>query len=275
MKLFVIYLGLSIFFMFILPILWGKVSEIRNYGKFYEYENGLNEIVHDLKTPATAQLRACELLLNGSLENCGQKELLVSMANSNRYMLDLINNILIYSKFRNNQIRRDFEVFNLNELIKKEIFSMKLLSAEKNCEIEFQSNRNEIFINASVTGIRRVLINLISNAVKFADSNSTVTVKTASDGKTCEFSVLNYGKYIKENDFQNIFKKYKSSGSYGNGLGLYISKLILSKHNSKITVKSSKTEGNCFLFRLQTSKTPLVINREDIIHNNIQNKEVF
>lgn len=258
MKLFVVYLALSIFFIFLFPVLWEKISEISV--KKRTDENGIYEIIHDLKTPAAAQLRACELLLNGRFGNSGQKEIILSMTNSNRYMLDLINNILIYSKFKNNQINTDFEVFNINELIRKEIFSLKFLSEEKNCEIDFQSNRNEIFINASVTGIRRVIINLISNALRFADSNSTVTVKTTADDNSCEFCVLNYGKYIEEKDFRNIFKKYKSFGGCGNGLGLYISKLIISKHNSKITVKSSKTEGNCFIFRLQTAKSPISVN---------------
>lgn len=263
MKLFFVYIGLSIFFIFIFPVIWEKLSKIVTDKKNSENENSLHEIIHDLKTPAAAQLRACELLLKGSFGNLenGQKELIVSMSNSNRYILDLVNNMLIYSKFNNNQINLNFEIFDINELIRKEIFNLNLLSEEKNCEIEFQSNKNEIFINASQTGIRRVIINLISNAVKFADSSSTIIIKTLADNKTCEFSVLNYGKYIEKNDFHNIFKKYKSIGNYGNGLGLYISKLIISKHNSKIMVKSSKTEGNCFSFRLQAVKSPAIINK--------------
>lgn len=229
-------------------------------------ENSLFEIIHDLKTPTSSQLRACELLIKGCFGKLKdtQREIIITMTNSNRYMLELINNILIFSKFKNNRMKLEFETVNLNNLIQEAVNSLEILAEEKNCKIEFKSNKKGIYINGSPTGIKRVITNLISNAIKFAKLNSRIKVSLLSDNKTCELSVINYGKSIEKNDFENIFKKYKSMGSYGNGLGLYISEIIMKKHKSKISVESNKEEGNKFSFVLP------VINLSETINSNCE-----
>ena len=220
-----------------------------------ENENSINEIIHDIKTPATSQIRACELLLQGvfgKLEN-NQKEIILSIINSNKYILNLINNLLLLSKHKNsNDIT--YGNFEINELINGCIEKLKYSAQEKNCIIKSIHKENKINVSAYPLGIERVIINLLANAVHYADENSAVTVITEVKSNYCEISVINYGKIIGEKEKKNIFKKYNSIENRGIGLGLYISDLILSKHHSKIFIESNPETGNKFSFKLDLSK---------------------
>ena len=140
-------------------------------------ENNITEIIHDLKTPCAAQIKMCELMLNGyfgELES-KQKEIILSVINSNKYMLNLINNYLFYSKYQDSDSIKQ-ENFDINTLISTCAENIKYLAKEKNCSINTIFSKDEIIVSASFSGIERVIINLISNAVNYSDANTEITV---------------------------------------------------------------------------------------------------
>lgn len=227
-----------------------------NESEIAESENNICEIIHDIKTPASAQIRACELLLNGTFGQLSgeQKEIILSVINSNKYILNLVNNLLLFSKYKNSN-NITYENFDINELVKSCIEKLQYAAQAKNCFIKSIYDKEKISVSAYFLGIERVIINLISNAVDYSGENTVITVRTAVKSNYCEFSVINRGRLINFNEKKDLFQKYKSIENRGFGLGLYISGLILSKHNTKMEIDSNPEEGNKFSFKLALSQT--------------------
>lgn len=225
-------------------------------GEHTESENGVSEIIHDIKTPVYSQIRACELLLKGVFGKLTpeQEEIILSVINSNKYILDLINNLLFFSKYKNNN-SVSYDNFDINELTSACIKKLQYIAREKNCIIKSTYEREQMPVSAYFLGIKRVIINLISNAVNYSDENSVITVITTIKENYCELSVINHGRLIDFKEKKELFKKYNSIENRGFGLGLYISDLILKKHKTKIEIESNPETGNKFSFKLKLSKT--------------------
>lgn len=227
---------------------------------YFSDENNIYEIIHDIKTPATAELRIIELFLKGFFGNVNetQQEILVQMRNSSVFMVEIINNISTLCSFEHENIDWHFEAFDINKITKMCTDNLKYLASDKRCSILFDCSETETYVYASKTEITRVIYNLLTNAIKYSYPDRVITVTTNVREDKCLFSVNSYGNTFDEHKEKEIFKKFCTLNKTGNGLGLYICNLILQKHNCKMTVKSDKKTGNCFSFELKlaTDKSP-------------------
>lgn len=222
-------------------------------------ENDIYELIHDLKTPAIAQLRVTEYLVNGSFGNLNdsQKEIAVQLNNSARYMSDLINNFLLLCRVKHNNISFDKEKFDVNDIIKQCIADLKYIAEDKRCTILFDFSQEQIFVYGAKTELKRVVMNILTNAVNYSYPNRVITALSTIKQNTYIFEVNSFGDYIEKEQLKNICGEYKTLKKSGTGLGLYICEVILNKHNSKITVKSDKKTGNNFGFSLQLADVPI------------------
>lgn len=222
-------------------------------------ENDVYELIHDLKTPTIAQLRVTEYLANGSFGplNDSQKEIVVQLNNSARYMSDIINNFLLLCRVKHNNISFQKEEFNINDVIKQCISDLKYIAADKRCTILFDYSQEQIFINGAKTELTRVIMNILTNAVNYSYPDRVITASSTIKQNSYVFEVNSFGDYIEREQLKNICGEYKTLKKSGTGLGLYICEVILNKHNSKITVKSDKKTGNNFGFTLQLSDVPV------------------
>ena len=252
-------IGVSV--LFFLGLFFVKSAQKSEY---FSEENNFYELIHDIKTPATAQMRIAELLAKGSFGSLNevQKDLIIQINNSAGYMLNIINNISTLCSYEHDNLSFDFETFEINSVIKSCIKELKYIAAEKRCSIIFDYSDSEIFVRANKMQIIRVLLNILTNAVKYSDSDRVITVIAKKHDKKCLFGVNSYGKILEAKDIKNIFKKYSSLNKTGNGLGLYICKLILEKHNSKMLVKSDKLTGNYFGFELPEEQKMPIYNKK-------------
>ena len=196
-------------------------------------EDDIYEIIHDIKTPITAELKITEHLLKGTFGtlNDTQKDIIIQINNSTMHVCNLINNISTLCREENTKTPILFERVNFNELIIECIQELKYIAAEKRCTILFDYDRQETYIYASRTEIKRVLINLLTNAVNYSYSDRIITTSIKTMDNKCFFGINSFGDYLDKNDIQNIFLKYKSIKSTSTSLGLYICNLILEKHN--------------------------------------------
>ena len=219
-------------------------------------KEALYELIHDIKTPVTSQHRIINLLVKGNFgalsEN--QKDILIQMNNSTGFVLNMVNNISTLCAYTNGNISDDFEIFDINELIKSFIFDLKYLAADKRCSILFDYSEEKLLVKASKIQISRVLLNLLTNAVNYSYSDRVITVISKTENGRYVFGICSYGDVIDENNMKNIFDKYKSINKTSSGLGLYICNLILKHHGSKMIVKSDKKTGNYFGFELKSVK---------------------
>ncbi|MCR5260828.1 MAG: HAMP domain-containing histidine kinase [Candidatus Gastranaerophilales bacterium] len=242
-RLFIVFAGMVsaciILFLFLLK---EKVT-------YFSEESNIYEIIHDIKTPAAAELRATELLLKGTFGNINdmQKDILLQMRNSSEFMLNIINNISALCSYEHENINWSPETFDINEIIKMCIENLKYLSADKRCTLLFDYAEPKTFVFGVKTEITRVLLNLLTNAVKYSYPDRIITVTTKINGDKCVFTVNSFGETFDKSGFE----KYNSKNKTGNGLGLYICDLILKKHNCKMFAESNNKTGNCFGFELK------------------------
>ena len=208
-------------------------------------------VVHDLKNPLIAHSRILEQIIKRSnetfiQENC--KQLLIST----RLMQQLVFSITDTYKYDKGKPKYKYEEFNLLETVKDICLELSALTDEEDL-INIKLCGTPI-IQADKLHLRRVISNLISNAIKYKKENSNITIEINSFKKYTIFQVTNSGTHIPQNIQKELFKKYVSKStkfnSHSTGLGLYLSKEIIKGHNGEMFVKSTPNGQNTFGFTI-------------------------
>ncbi len=223
-------------------------------------------LTHDLRTPSLAAIQTLEYFLNGKLGSLNEKQymFLSNLKKSNEDMLGLVNTLLEVYKYESGKLTLIKTAFDFKLLVdecveqvlpladKKHLTIKKLYSEIKNCEIF--ADRNEL---------RRVIVNLLGNAVKYTQENGEIEVKADIDNNDLRFSVKDNGEGIYKKDIPKLFKRFsqgtQEKRSISTGLGLYLSKQIIDAHNGKIWLESDKGKGSEFFFLL----LDVTVNKED------------
>ncbi len=209
-------------------------------------------ITHDLKTPTNAQIRALDLLLEntfGELKS-EQREIIKEIKNSCRYMNTLIYSILDAYKSEGRYLSP--ETFNFTLLVEESIREISYLAGEKEQRISFIKPQNPVFIFGDKTRIKRVIINLISNAIRYGRKNTVIETEVREEKNLLNFTVKNHAKYIEKEKLGLLFEKYKTYGTEktGNGLGLFLSKQIIQAHKGKMSASSDENNVCTFGFTI-------------------------
>ena len=222
------------------------ISVIREYtiGRYKKITRDEKSLVasvsHDLKTPASAQYNMLNMLLKGQFGELtpSQYEMVKLTCCSTAYMKNLLTTIMTGYELENNTVKLNKAEFNLIELTKNIINENKYLLCEKNLTINIKHKNNEYIIYADKLQIERVIINLLSNAIKYSTENSEILIKIGVKNQCTSFLIKNQGSQIQNNnnDLFKKFKKGKTADKNSSGLGLYISKRIIEKHNGRIFV---------------------------------------
>ena len=215
---------------------------------------------HDLKNPTLAQIRAVELLLKGEfgVVQEGQREILEMILDSCRYMSGMLGSLLATYRNERGVIKLNYEEFSLAELVMECVGEMVYVAKNKQTGI---SIKNECKIN-TVYGdkiqIKRAVMNLLSNGIKYAFPNTTVNITMYNEDLFTCFKFENNSPYIPPEKQKAIFAQYVSfAGNYkelGIGLGLYTSQKIVEAHDGKMFVMSFKDNRNVFGFKLPNKK---------------------
>lgn len=223
-----------------------------------------SEISHELRTPLYAVIELSGLLLKENV-NVKHKEYLESLKFSANHLLSLINNVLQLNKIESGKMKIQELDFNLKNLITSIIESLEYALNDSNNKIHLDYDNS---IPSPIIGdslkLSQVLINLISNAIKFTNNgNVRVGIKCIEDTKdsiTILFKVSDDGigisKEIQKQIFVDFYQEHaKNDKSYkGTGLGLSIVKRIVVAMGSDVKVDSVKNVGTSFFFELVFDK---------------------
>lgn len=217
-------------------------------------------LTHDMKVPVVAELNSIDYLLDGRFGNLNEKqvEILKLMKSSNQELKDLIENMLETYRLEQkglklNLIRNNFN--NFIEIVIKEMYpiayntSHKIVyDIEKTIGIEFEFDELQL---------KRVIKNLIQNAISFSPSGSEIKISSILSNKNVKFIISNIGNNITKEDLSVIFNKYYSGHSKfrkaGTGLGLYLSQQIALAHKGNIDVNGSEYGITTFILTLPLS----------------------
>ena len=213
-------------------------------------------LTHDLKTPTIAQIKALDLLLNehmGQLNN-EQKELLLLTKDSCNFMYEMLSTLLSTYKYENGDYQLNPEVFNLVSLTEETINELESMQKEKNVTIHINKIGNDFIINCDRMQIKRVITNILGNAISYAYNDTEILVTIEQSENEVRFEARNESSYINPETMNNLFKKYVSHAAkfnkVGVGLGLYLSKQIIDAHDGDIYAKSFEDNHNMFGFVL-------------------------
>jgi len=214
-------------------------------------DNFLSVASHELKTPVTT-IKAYGQLAEELLDKKGDNDTLDIMkrmgAQVNR-LTGLIGSLLDFTKIRNGQLVYDEAPFDFNDLVQEMVVDMQKTSHTH----EIKNNPGP---GTTVFGDRdklsQVLINLISNAIKYSPESDRIVISTRTSRMGIELSVRDFGIGIPAEDLQNVFKQfYRVSGEGqstfpGMGIGLYICSEVVTRHGGKIWVESNIGKGSTF-----------------------------
>jgi len=217
-------------------------------------------LFHDLKSPVFSQISSLQMLEGGEfgeLNKC-QKDIVSAILHSCIYMKEMILTILATYKYNSGTIKFNYSNFDVMELVSGCINEIHGLAMERG--IKFSINAGEISSNeiyADYVQIKRVIMNLLSNAISYAYKNSTVKISLANDKGYFRCYVENAGPNIPDETLKLLFQKYSShslkSIKAGIGLGLYLSKRIVKAHGGYIKAESEE-ERNVFSFYIPSVK---------------------
>lgn len=207
---------------------------------------------HELKTPL-ASLQAYIQILMKAISDERNQAFLQKANQQAKKVIALIGDLLDVSKIEAGKLKLNVERFDMYQLVEDSIEMFK--HTNKQCVISFESSVNELWLTADAHRIEQVLINLITNAIRYAPGSNTIRVCLSQEGQEVKVGVQDYGKGIPQDKLQDIFSKFYRvdddiTSVSGLGIGLYLCHDIISRHNGRIWAESVLAEGSTFWFIL-------------------------
>lgn len=211
----------------------------------------LATLSHDLKNPLQAQISSLEMLYReyyGKIDE-GHQEVMALIIESAKYMKDMLCTLLKTCKQNNGIIQLVYSRFDILSLMTKSIREVRDLGKIKNVEIRFNSKltEDEKLMYADENQLRRVIGNMLNNAINYAFENSVVDISIKLENGFYVFDFKNESEEISESLKVNIFDKYVCGNplesNSGVGLGLYFCRKILEAHDGTISLDNIGTKN--------------------------------
>ncbi len=243
----------------------GEVIALHNVTPFKELDsaktNFIATVSHELKTPISAIKMSLQLLHNekniGAL-NTEQKQLVESIEDDTKRLLKITGELLNMAQVETGNIQLSFNQITPKHIVELAIDAVRTLAEQKQIELHVIMPDNLPYVNADLDKTVWVMVNLLTNAIRYSYEQSSITVEVKEYEKQIEFSVKDTGIGIDEKYLSHIFDRYfKVPGSNGGtGLGLAISKEFIEAQGGEICAESKSGIGSTFSILLNQSFAP-------------------
>ena len=221
----------------------------RQFKMQQQQENFMMAITHELKTPiATAKINL-ETLQKHHLDDAKRQKLLLNTLQETNRLNTLTNNILVSSQLEGNGHRVSKEELDFSELVKSAVQDFKNRYPERNWETHIEP---EVDLSGDALLLQILVNNLVENAIKYSSRESAIQIKLHQKNRVIEFSVMDEGEGISENEKKKVFEKFYRIGNEatrttkGTGLGLYLCKKIAIDHRAVIRITDNTPTGSIF-----------------------------
>jgi len=206
---------------------------------------------HELKTPVTSLKGYLQIFEKNIPEGDKNKTYIKKAVQQVNKLSALISDLLDISKIETGELPLNFTFFDL-KLLMKEVIELTQYSAKFHT-IVFNCNEDEVMVRADRRRIEQVIVNLISNAIKYSPNANKVVVSLYQSGKRTCVSVEDFGMGITPEQQERIFSRFYrvdeiAAHISGLGIGLYISQEIITRHNGTLKVRSEYGKGSTFSF---------------------------
>ncbi|OUL63639.1 ATP-binding protein [Flavobacterium sp. AJR] len=237
----------------------GDVIILRNITLFKELDfaktNFIATVSHELKTPISSIKLSLQLLEKpntGSI-NEEQKQLIDSIKDDSQRLLKITGELLDMAQLETGNIKLDIGQCSPYKIIDYALEAVKVQAEQKQIELIVESEPNLADIKADSEKTTWVMINFLTNAIRYSYEKSSITVKLKKERNQIVFAVVDTGKGIDSHYKSKVFDKFfQIPGSHksGTGLGLSISKEFIEAQNGTIGVESELGLGSSFWFKL-------------------------
>ncbi|MHC1684743.1 MAG: MASE3 domain-containing protein [Clostridiaceae bacterium] len=236
-----------------------------------------SNISHELRTPLNVIMSGLQVLKLEEQNNLNEK----SSDKRNRYfgvmkqncyrLLRLINNLIDISKIDSGYLKLNLKNENIVAIVEDITLSIAEYIQNNGVEVIFDTDVEEKVISCDPDSIERIIMNLLSNSVKFTTVGDKITVDIVDQGETVKIIVKDTGIGIPKEKLKVIFERFRqvdnslSRNSEGSGIGLSLVKALVEMHGGSVDVKSTLGEGTEFIIILPARKIDLI----DFVEENI------
>ena len=239
----------------------GMVYILTNITEFKELDeaktNFIATVSHELKTPISSIKMSLKLMDDEriGLMNPEQKQLVEHIKDDCSRLLKITSELLDLAQVETGNIQLNFVKAKPLEIVNYALNAVKFQAEQRHIELELIADATPVTVNADVEKTAWVLINFLSNALRYSAEKSKVQISIEQKAGGIEFSVRDFGKGIDEQYQKRLFDRYfqvptDGNNKSGSGLGLAISKDFIEAENGKIWVESEIGAGSRFCFVL-------------------------
>lgn len=242
-----------------------KLREVKEYDKL-KTEFFAN-ISHELKTPLNviySAIQMCNMLINNNNSSYEQRDIhkYIQMSKQNCYrLLRLINNIIDITKFDSGYLKPNFKNEEIVSSIENIVMSVVSYAELKGISITFDTDVEERVMTCDIDKIERIILNLLSNAMKFTEKQGNIYVNIFNKEKSIIISIKDTGIGIPKEKLDIIFERFVqvdksiSRNNEGSGIGLSLVKALVIMHNGSISVNSEIGKGSEFIIEIPVYTT--------------------
>ncbi len=223
-----------------------------------QLQNSLTHmIIHDLRNPITAVMGGIDLLLMTMADQMDetQKHLLENTRHSSQMLVELVNELLDINKIEAGKFVLNLGTVDLYRLLSESLNAIKATAELEKQHLALAPAPEHTTVIGDEHLLRRVIANLLSNALKYTPANGTISGSLTHEGDSIVVRITDTGPGIPEKERERIFEKFtqvqeKHIQRQGTGLGLTFCQLAVNAHGGQIWVESEEGEGSTFAFRL-------------------------
>lgn len=227
-----------------------------------QQKNFLLSITHELKSPLASNKLHLQTMLKHELSKEKQQALLIAAINDTERLNSLADNLLMAAKIDSNSFNVYRESTELSTLIESTISNVSHLKKNKHSiKLNLQP---AVFFPVDQLTFPSILLNLYENAIKYSPKGSEISISLYQRNKQIYLQITDQGSGIPDEEKNNIFQKFYRVGNEetrktkGTGLGLFIAKNLVEKHNGIIQVKNNTPNGSIFEICFDNSNKPII-----------------
>ncbi len=235
-----------------------QMEELKRLAEFRK--EFLGNVSHELKTPIFNIQGYIHTLIDGAIDDPGVNiRFLQKAAKSADRLSDLVADLLAISQLESGELVMEYERFDINAMVKDVYEQFEVKAKERNITLTIKEGCNTPFmVNADRYRIRQVVVNLVSNSIKYGKEGGVTTAAYYDMDENILIEIADSGEGISQEHLPRIFERFyrvdksrSREGAGGTGLGLAIVKHIIEAHQQTINVRSTVGQGTTFGFTLK------------------------
>lgn len=232
-----------------------KIESLNEYQKKF-----IANISHDFRSPLTSIKGYLEAMLDGTIPPEMQDKYLNIVISETERLTKLTNNLLTMNNLNDKGSVLDISDFDIITIIKQTIETCQGICEKKHIQFKLVFSEKTLMVSADQSKIQQVIYNLVDNAIKFSNNDSSIIISAYEKGDKIMVSIKDFGIGIPKDSISKIWERFyktdlsRGKDKKGTGLGLSIVKDIITAHKEYIDVISTEGVGTEFIFGLPRSK---------------------